>query len=950
MKNRVVIVTLTVFLIGVSFVTENQVVLAQTNHPRLFFTADELPGLREKAQSTHAEIWAPILAYVESLVGTLPPTATPVNGDEEAFRQYGNQLIPLAFVCVISEDDNHCDLAKDYLLTYATWSQWDQNNFRDLGLAHMLMGSAIAYDWLFPVMSPEEQQTAREALAAWGQRMYEASIEPKRDEWNNWWAQSYLQNHASTNHSALGMAGLALRDEDQNAWTWVQHAWSQLARDQFILNGIGDGSWHEGISYQNYKLTMLLPFVHNLKRLQGLDILANTYLHNYVSWRLYNHLPGKVFPLLTFGNLEFAWGNSYAPENILRFIANEYESGQAEWLAQQLTAAEGRFANIFRTPWYVFEFLYYDPAVTAQPPTDDLPLRQTFSDLEGVIWRTGWDDDALLFGLKTGAYGGRFAFDTFVAETYPWNAPCLVTSCQLNIGHDHDDMNSFYIYRSGSWLTSENVGAGIYDSAYHNTLLIDNEGQDRPPDNSWRDPDFFIGIDGFLEATAGTQDFDYLAADVTQRYDFDDLEDVTRHVLFVRPSYFVMLDNLAAANAHQYDWVAHFDAGVSVEGNWVRGEADDGQILGVGVVSPTQFQAITGNDGYPYVRVRPAQAVDDTRLLHILFPTDAGSWDVRPNVELLDDSGEAIAARLETNDGIQDDIILAYTDTLSTAEVGPYIFDGRAAFVRITPEQTLESMFVYGGTSLNISEVTIGSLVSNLSPTQPFEAVYQDNTVAVSGNIITQVRLYAPLAEHLTVNESPTSFTRDGDHIIFPAEAETTLAADTTSLMPLGGEMVAEPPFTTPGHLIEWSITVSNPNLQPETNIIVEDIFPDEIEILSATSTSGAIVVDRQAVTCTQDFLGPKQTFTIFINSRIRSETKMPFVITNQASIRSFENPDPRYVAAQVLSATELPATGESPWQNWRGLLVLIVGLGAAWLILRQYFRLLRSGFSNKAG
>ncbi len=33
--------------------------------------------------------------------------------------------------------------------------------------------------------------------------------------------------------------------------------------------------------------------------------------------------------------------------------------------------------------------------------------------------------------------GGRFAFETFTQEVYPWEAPCLDTGCQLNIGHNN---------------------------------------------------------------------------------------------------------------------------------------------------------------------------------------------------------------------------------------------------------------------------------------------------------------------------------------------------------------------------------------------------------------------------------------------------------------------------------------------------------------------------------
>jgi len=48
-------------------------------------------------------------------------------------------------------------------------------------------------------------------------------------------------------------------------------------------------------------------------------------------------------------------------------------------------------------------------------------------------------EEDLIFGVKTGAYGGRLAFHTFAQQAYPWQPPCEDTGCQLGIGHEHDD-------------------------------------------------------------------------------------------------------------------------------------------------------------------------------------------------------------------------------------------------------------------------------------------------------------------------------------------------------------------------------------------------------------------------------------------------------------------------------------------------------------------------------
>jgi hypothetical protein len=214
--------------------------------------------------------------------------------------------------------------------------------------------------------------------------------------------------------------------------------------------------------------------------------------------------------------------------------------------------------------------------------------------------------------------------------------------------------------------------------------------------------------------------------------------------------------------------VCHFGESVSVEGNWVRGNAGGGQILGVGVAAPQPFEATMGDDGRPYVHVRPASPVDDVRFIHVLYPTDDDSWIMKPTVDILDDTGEAAAVRVQMNDGSgrTDDVLFTYAQPVSATTVGPYYYDGQVAVVARGADDGLEKLFVYGGTFL--TDQAMGKvLVTNLDGNEPFEVAYFDQTVAVYGNIRTEVTLYAPQAEHLTLNGVPWSFTRSDDYISF---------------------------------------------------------------------------------------------------------------------------------------------------------------------------------------
>lgn len=824
--------------------------LNEEGHPRLFFSASDIPTLRANAGTTHRDIWIPISEYVDSLHGTSPPSVPPQQGDEDFYRDEGNRLIAIAFACVITGEDEDCELAKRYLLVYASWEQWGDKNERRLGHSHMLLGNALAYDWIHTYLTPQEKRTVSRNLAVWAEKMYEASTLPYREPWENWWRRAYMQNHFWVANSALGIVGLALLEREaeteaicqvttdsnvnlrtgpgtnydirrvfqagrtisvyqegaigtdgmvwwqtiDGVWVrsdvvgnlidcttetlrgseqkWVSHAINQISRGREILNGIADGTWHESIPYQNYLLTMTLPFMQNILALQNVDLLPHEYLKNYIQWRLYNQLPDGGY-LFTYGDFEYSWQHGFEPQNILRFVAAKYADPHAEWVAQQIIQTHGRGQSVSQVPWYVFEFLYYDPTIEPSSP-NGLPGARVFEDAEAVVWRTGWDENDLVFGLRLGTYGGRFAYDTFTQETYPWDPPCYQTKCTLSIGHDHDDTNTFYLYQ-GERLANEVAGNDFFLTSLHNTILIDEQTQYRPPYENYGElPSDFIGKDPILETIVDSVGFNYLVSEARQRYTAEGMEHVTRHVLFVRPDYLVMLDSMASTQAHRYEWVSHFGQAVTAEQGWLQGGGRNGRILGVGVVAPDPFEVTIGDDGLPYARIRAPHPVDDMRFITLLYPTDEDGWANRPDTTLLDDNGTAAVLQVQWNEGSAqtDDILIRYANPATATQVAGYNFDGQVAVVTYGEDGQIKKMFAYGGTSLTVRHSAAVVLVGNLNPDIPFEADFAGKTVSLFGANLSGVELYAPGMENVTVNSEEWSFAISGDHVVLGGPIE----------------------------------------------------------------------------------------------------------------------------------------------------------------------------------
>jgi hypothetical protein len=341
----------------------------------------------------------------------------------------------------------------------------------------------------------------------------------------------------------------------------------------------------------------------------------------------------------------------------------------------------------------------------------------------------------------------------------------------LSFGHDHDDANGFYLFRNGHWLAPETVGEEGSETGLHNTLLIDGQGQFRPPNDDQKSSQAMASMDGYLETVANTPTFNYVAADATRRYkQFQDLLDFTRHVLFVRPGYFLMVDNVAATEAHQYEWIAHFGESVAIEGDWIRGNAAGGQVLGIGIMAPEAFATQVSSDGHPLVRLRPAVPVASLRFVNLLYPTDSTSWAQRPAITLVADDGGMLLARITGRDNSQqqDDILLTYDTPGAMTTLANYTFDGHVAVIQ-RMDGKIKKVFVYGGTVLRDEETEINWLTGRAG-SGALEIAYESNTVFINGRLSSSLTLYAPEGEKLLVNGQPWSYSRAGDYITLEAQ------------------------------------------------------------------------------------------------------------------------------------------------------------------------------------
>jgi hypothetical protein len=201
-------------------------------------------------------------------------------------------------------------------------------------------------------------------------------------------------------------------------------------------------------------------------------------------------------------------------------------------------------------------------------------------------------------------------------------------------------------------------------TSLHNAILIDGEESSqrtRGPKNA--EP--FNADAGIVRCDHGDR-FNYLVANATGRYNRppNPLKEHLRHVLWIKPDTFLIVDRLAAFEPHDFDWVCHFTGGSKVEGDWIKGIADGDARLGVHVIRPTDFTTTEGTHtvewAIPWRRVRPVERTAELRFVTLLYPTTESAWGQKPTVDVAREDRDGIDLTVTMPDGRSDRIDWAY--------------------------------------------------------------------------------------------------------------------------------------------------------------------------------------------------------------------------------------------------------------------------------------------------
>ncbi|MBI3245669.1 MAG: heparinase II/III family protein [Deltaproteobacteria bacterium] len=600
------------------------------SRPRLYFTAADLPMLRQRLGTTHTVEWHTLVSWTQPEKDDFVEKAGSNASDTHHYIERNAFLYLMLAESEPELAEQHAQTAKNWLLQLATVDLPDGPN----DAFEYLWALAIGYDWLYtwPGFTEAEKQQVRDQLIA--RTDYHVThtdlegvfpsipdtIDPDPDS-NN--AKSIYDNQASENNLGNVFPGLALWEPDDKygvnstAQQYLDAASLRLREIYTATNThAANGGYWEGQGYVGARLQGEVYFAYAWKVATGEDLFAGSeHLRNAVYYWIYGLRPDGVASRE--GDQTCRPIGCDRNRFIASILADRYQDGYAQWYVQFTRTLVNDMTLVHSDlPFDWQDIVFYNAALPAADIAT-LPLYRHFQ-FGHLVFRTGWN-------IK------RLPTDPLPDDTY------LTFSLHDWIsGHAHLNGNSFTVFRGGPLAIDSGRYRGTsvnreHEQNYalrtiaHNTITVYRPGEDfglsatdpdvpfandggqeflwreaKAPDEPWYIEDLADGTrfdTGTLETFAAGADYYYLKGNATDAYhstgfhapddglvpghdpDEAKIENFTREMVILSQEpnpLVVMFDRVSALNAGwSKKWLLHSIAEPTVSGTLQSVEVAD---------------------------------------------------------------------------------------------------------------------------------------------------------------------------------------------------------------------------------------------------------------------------------------------------------------------------------------------------------------------------------------
>ncbi len=738
--------------------------LIEAQHPKLFFTADDVPDLQVRAATTHAGIASAIESFVNTNLNyTLLP---PHQWYAMNYPRLSQVVTNTAIQAVLEPTETYLDAAKRVALGLSSYPHWETDNVdQDIYAARACYGLALAYDWLYHEFTPAQRDTVQIKLRTQLERLDAAGAQYL------WWTESLIHNHNWNCWGYQGSASFALMEEEPDAALWEQRSIENLNQRMILYGDVTDGSWYEAMNYWGFITWTTLPHIYLLREQMGINYFDRPFFQNLAKYRIYGCLPDVDYMYVVNDGQPAEW---YGPHEQLSLLAHEYQDGEAQWLHQRLVEAVGHETD------GPLDLFWYDPTIPETPPAE---LSTFVEDQDTYFARSDWTTGATFFALKCGLPTGRHAYETFWANS---------GLGRFSFSHFTPDQNAFSLFYNGRYLSqSSGVQVPQQYTRHSSTVLINGHGQlGDSTKGSWILSSNYASYNPHIEDHYATPKLDYVIGDASSAYQpVDGMQRFERHILYVRPSTFVIFDDLAAQAPATFSFMLQNESNVWT---WDASRvliSQSGTQMAMRVLEPQPWTASSTfeyyySDDWGGWGLRVNNAVPDTsvKFLMVLNPTVGGE----PIVNLLASTATLTAVEITDATGVETQALFRRNASDSVA-VDSISTDAQLAVIRrvggeFTWCSVRDARFLRRGTDYPLRFWSPAAT--------EFEWEYRGDSLVTRGTVHEGIRIWAPTATEVVHEGGSVPFTRDGEFIVIHAGERVPLPISDLTAIAMNGDSI----------------------------------------------------------------------------------------------------------------------------------------------------------------
>lgn len=477
-------------------------------HPQILLTREHLDCLRNLPPGPHRRV-------VDALCEVAPQIPLGDAGARESFHT----VEAVALAAAITGEREHAARAFARAKAIADLPYWggcpnphEMGHDNDIAAGGNLYALAIVYDWLHDLLGPEELAFLRGKIFEKAREQYLFSV-LQRDYWPTGFAQNHM--HAAT--LGLGVAGLLFMDEDGEARKWA--IWVRTLYQHVFDRYASDGT-QPPVTY-TYGLQFICRYQEALRVATGIDLFDHPQFRLLATYALAESRgarPGVQFGLHALLCREASVAGDYIGHLIDRGI----EDGATDRLGRDATLA-----------------LWYRPGPRKQEI--GLPPCQYFADGGLAFMRSGWFDGGPWLRVFCGPPGGHSVFHRI---------------SRYDCAHYEPNAGSFTLTHAGRSVVASPGGSYQKLTRHHNTVTVNGVGQfsDGRVWSALPGPGQFGVIRRFSDHAGHC----LVHCDLTGAYPEEaKLEGLHRYLLFIKPSVFVVIDEIETGGPGTVQWWLH---------------------------------------------------------------------------------------------------------------------------------------------------------------------------------------------------------------------------------------------------------------------------------------------------------------------------------------------------------------------------------------------------------